>query len=87
MTTGVRDNPTEQQFELDVDGHVAVLVYEKHRDAIVFVHTEVPPALRGRGVGEQLVKGAIEQAQQAGLRISATCPYVRRYLQKHPLSA
>jgi predicted GNAT family acetyltransferase len=86
MTSTVRDNTGAQQFELDVDGQIAVLAYQRHHNSIVFVHTEVPPPLRGRGIGEQLVKGGIEQAQQAGLRIAATCPFVRHYLEKHPLT-
>jgi predicted GNAT family acetyltransferase len=87
MTSNVRDNTDAHRFELEIDGQVAVLAYQRQRDAIVFVHTEVPSSLRGRGVGEQLVKGALEQAQQAGLRIVATCPFVRRYLERHPLAS
>jgi predicted GNAT family acetyltransferase len=48
------------------------------------VHTEVPEELRGRRVGDTLVKAALEAGRAAGLRIVAVCPFVRAYLRKHP---
>jgi predicted GNAT family acetyltransferase len=48
------------------------------------VHTEVDPKLRGHGVAEALAKAAIEHARTHGLHIVATCPYVQRWLAKHP---
>jgi uncharacterized protein len=52
---------------------------------MVFVHTEVPPALRGGGLGERLVRAGLNAARTEGLRIVAVCPFVRAYLGKHPL--
>jgi len=48
------------------------------------VHTEVASGLRGRGVGEALAEAAIAYARAEGLSIVATCPYVQRWLAKHP---
>ena len=79
-----RDNREARRFELDVDGHVAFMEYERRPDAIVLKHTEVPGALRGRGVGNQLVKQAIDHARSEGLRLIVRCPFVRAYLEKHP---
>jgi hypothetical protein len=44
------------------------------------IHTEVPPALRGRHLGDTLVKAALEAGRAAGLRIVVVCPFVRAYL-------
>jgi predicted GNAT family acetyltransferase len=44
----------------------------------------VPPASRGRGLGEALVKAALEAARQEGVRVVPVCPFVRAYLQRHP---
>ena len=48
------------------------------------VHTEVDPKLRGRGVAEALAEAAIEHARTHGLHVVPTCPYVQRWLTKHP---
>lgn len=47
-------------------------------------HTETDEALRGRGVGEALVRAALAHARRAGLRVIPTCPFVRRWLARHP---
>ncbi len=81
---GVKDNPDAHRFELVVDGEVAYLEYEHRPHALVLVHTEVPPALRGRRLGEALIKAAFEAARHDGLRIVPVCPYVKAFLRKHP---
>jgi predicted GNAT family acetyltransferase len=48
------------------------------------VHTEVAPTLRGRGVGDALAEAAMDYARAEKLSIVATCPFVRRWLEKHP---
>jgi predicted GNAT family acetyltransferase len=80
----VRDNAERQRFEAVVDGHVASLAYERRPDEIVFLHTEVPEALRGRGIANQLAKAGLEAARAAHLRFVVYCPFVRAYLDKHP---
>jgi predicted GNAT family acetyltransferase len=79
----VVNNEAARQFEMTVDGHVAFLRYAKSGNRIELIHTEVPPALGGRGVGGTLAKAALDYAQQAGLRVIATCPFVRKYLERH----
>ena len=80
----VRDNRGENRFELEQDGEVAILAYDRDDEQVTLVHTEVPPPLRGKGVGEALVRGALEQIRGEGLRVVAVCPFVRAYLKKHP---
>ncbi len=52
----VTHNPEEHRFELTVDGHLAVLDYMLTGNIIIFLHTEVPPVLGGRGLGVNLVE-------------------------------
>jgi predicted GNAT family acetyltransferase len=82
----VNDNRAAHRFELSVDGQVAFLNYDRTADTLVFVHTEVPLALRGRHLGDVLVKAGLDAARREGLRIVAQCPFVKSYLQKHPES-
>jgi uncharacterized protein len=80
----VRNNPTLNRFELDLNGQTAVAYYELKPGVITFKHTEVPPELSGHGIGSKLVRGALEAARVQGLKVVARCPFVDAYLAKHP---
>jgi len=80
----VTDNRAASQFELVVDGQTAVLAYERTPTSLVLVHTEVPPSLRGRHLGDALAKTAIDAAHAERLRLVVVCPFVRAYLRRHP---
>ena len=85
MATGsVRDNKTRQRFELDVGGTVAFANYRLTPGIVIITHTETPPALRGRGIASELVKGALELIRADGHKVVAGCGFVVDYLQKHP---
>jgi predicted GNAT family acetyltransferase len=84
MTDTVRNNTDENRYELSVDGHPAATYYRIADGVITFIHTEVPDALAGRGVGGKLVKGALDQVRAAGLKVVPQCPFVRAYIEKHP---
>ena len=47
-------------------------------------HTFVDPSLRGQGAADQLVRAALEQIQENGGRVEATCSYAVRWLEQHP---
>lgn len=84
-TPQVLDNTDASRYELAVDGAVALLDYKDsplgHR---LLVHTEVPAALQGRGVGSQLVKGVLESARAQGRRIVPVCGFVKAFIGRHP---
>ncbi len=83
MSAAVTDNRTASQFELAVEGQTAVLTYKRRPTTLVLVHTEVPPAIRGRHVGSALAKAAVDAAHAEGLQVVAVCPFVKAYLHKH----
>ena len=85
MNPDVSDAPDAQRYEARLDGQLAgILEYIVKRGRIALVHTEVAPAFEGRGVGAALARFALDDARGRGLRVIASCPYVRSYLQKHP---
>ncbi|MDE3155178.1 MAG: N-acetyltransferase, partial [Acidobacteriota bacterium] len=51
---------------------------------LVLVHTEVPPALRGRGLADRLAAAALDYARAHHLAIVPVCPFVKKYLTRHP---
>ena len=82
--TSVRDNKAKSRFELDIDGNIAFANYRATPLAVIITHTETPAALRGRGIGSELVKGALELIRADGRKVIAGCGFVLDYLDKHP---
>jgi predicted GNAT family acetyltransferase len=82
--SAVRDDKTRSRFELDVDGAVAFADYRLAGDRVIITHTETPPALRGRGIASQLVKGALDLIRADGHKVVAGCSFVVDYLDQHP---
>ena len=72
------------RFEIRVDGLVAELTYSMRGDTITFLHTGVPSALEGQGVGRKLVMAGLDYARTNGLKIKSLCSFVSDYLQRHP---
>jgi uncharacterized protein len=85
-TVEVRDNPEESRFEAYVDGQLAGFsAYLLAGTTLTFVHTEVDDAFEGRGVGSSLVRQELDQLRERdGLRVTASCPFVRAWMRKHP---
>jgi uncharacterized protein len=80
----VIDNTDERRFEMEVEGSVAFVAYRRDEERIVLTHTEVPPALSGKGVGSKLAHDVLEEARRRGLRIVPRCEFIAAYLQRHP---
>jgi len=83
MTAVVRDNKALSRFELDVGEAVAFANYRRVGDRVIITHTETPPALRGRGIASELVKGALALIGADGLKVVAGCSFVVDYLRQH----
>ena len=86
MSAVVADAPERQRYEARIeDGELAgVLEYVVKHGRIALVHTEVSPGHEGQGIGAALARFALDDARHRGLRVIASCPYVRRYLARHP---
>ena len=80
----VRDNRSEQEFELVVHGERAIAAYQLEGDTIVFTHTIVPPAIEGRGVASKLIRAALDQSRDRGLKVIPQCSFVRGWIANHP---
>ncbi|TYB62706.1 N-acetyltransferase [Nonomuraea sp. PA05] len=85
MAVEIVDNTTESRFEILVDGKVAGFAdYLLLPTKIVFTHTEVLPAYEGQGLAGKLVAHALQASADTGLRVVPRCPYVAKYIQRHP---
>lgn len=83
MPSAVRDNVQQHRFELEVEGHLAISVYKREKGVITFIHTEVPDALGGKGVGSLLARGALDMVRAKGEKVVAQCPFIAAFIAKH----
>ncbi len=84
MAEAIRDNPARQRYELDTPGGLAFIDYQRSGRVVTMMHAEVPPAVRGRGFGARLVRGALDLARGRGETVIPRCPFVASYLRRHP---
>jgi predicted GNAT family acetyltransferase len=80
----VIDEKDRHRFAVHLDGREAELVYRLEGDRLILVHTGVPDELGGQGIGGQLVRAAVDRAEQEGLTIAPWCPFARKWLEDHP---
>ncbi|MFC3492134.1 GNAT family N-acetyltransferase [Glycomyces rhizosphaerae] len=81
----VRRVDAERLYEIAVDGARAGLTaYRDRGDQRIFYHTEVDKASARQGLASTLVEQALTDARAAGRRIVPVCPYVARFIKKHP---
>lgn len=87
------DAPTVQRddennrYVLTVDGETAgfaEVVREGSRAR--FVHTQIDPEFRGRGLSEILAAEALGDAARSGDTIVPLCPFMAKYLRSHDVA-
>lgn len=78
-------NETKVRYLVTIDGHNAEMTYSRAGERrIIIDHTAVPDALRGRGVGQALVRRAVEDARANGRTIFLLCPFAKAQIARHP---
>ena len=80
----VTHDPDDSRFEYRAGGSVAELVYRLRGERMVLLHTGVPDAMEGHGVGGELVRAAVGYAASQGLTVVQACPFARDWLERHP---
>lgn len=84
MSIEVRHNEGASRYEVVVDDRLAGIAdYRFDGETVVFPHTEIDPQLRGRGLGEHLVRGALDDVRRTGRRIVPACWYVREFVERN----
>lgn len=80
-----QDSPTKGRYRLVIDGVEAEMTYSRISPELIIIdHTGVPDALRGRKVGERLVRQAVEDARRDGVSILPLCPFAKAQINRHP---
>ena len=65
----------------EVAGFIA---YRRGEGVLTLVHTDVDPRWEGKGVGSELVRGALDDLRARGLKVRPLCPFVAAYIRRHP---
>ena len=81
----IHHEPAAHRFVARTAGVEAVLEYATlNAKTLDYHHTFVPPALRGGGIASQLTEYALRYARDNGFKVRPTCPFVARYIERHP---
>ena len=84
MDPDITDNADGHQYELPVEGDVAVVIYNLSEPNLMITETLVPQHLEGRGIASRLARHVIADARERGLVVLPVCPFFAAYFQKHP---
>ena len=84
--TQVTNNTDRSRFEIrDAEGRLAGFAEYREGDGVRdFVHTVVKDEYEGQGIGGRLARAALDQTRSEGLRVVATCPFIKGWIGKHP---
>ena len=81
----VQHDSAGQRFTTEVAGGTAELGYRRIDPTTVdLVHTKVPDAAAGQGIGGKLAQAVFTWARQSGTKLVITCPFVKKWLERHP---
>lgn len=84
MEPTVHKAEDRSRYELVLDGDV-VGVADYHDDGtrVVLPHTVIDPHMRGRGLGDVLVAGALDDLKNQGRRVVPTCWFVAEFIERN----
>jgi uncharacterized protein len=83
----IQDAPAASRYEATLGEPprlVAFVDYRMHDLAIALLHTEVQPGFEGQGIGGRLAAGVFDDLRERGLRVIPKCPFIVRWLERHP---
>lgn len=87
VTITREDRPTGGRFIAHVDGvdEPAEMTFSRASPTLIIIdHTGVPDAMRGMGIGRQLVEKAVVEARETGTKIIPLCPFAKAQIARHP---
>jgi predicted GNAT family acetyltransferase len=76
-------NQHHQRFELVEAGLIAFADYRRQGTSLVIPHVESPPALRGKGTADRLMRAIAAYAREQHLVITPLCGYARAWFRRH----
>ena len=85
MNPELKHNEAQSRYELLMGERVAGHAdYRKQGDVFVFTHTEIDQAFEGQGLGSKIAAFALGDVQKRGAKADPRCPFIAKYIDKHP---
>jgi predicted GNAT family acetyltransferase len=85
MSASVSRESNPDRFEVTSGDAVAGFAqFVDHDGRRVFFHTEIGEEFGGQGLAGIVVEEAVKATREEGLTLVAVCPYVKKWLTKHP---
>lgn len=85
MDAEVRNATDHSRYELVMDGEVVgIAEYHRTGDALVFPHTVIQSDRRGQGLGDLLVRAALDDVRARGDKVVPQCWFVRDFVNANP---
>jgi len=84
VSVPVLRNADRGRFEVVVGDQTAFLTYHLNQHVLSLIHTEVPPSLRGKRLGDALARSALDYARDQGFTVKPFCQFVAGFIHRHP---
>lgn len=79
-------NEDESRYEIHSGDVLAGFAkFERRPGEILFTHTEVDPAFRGKGLAGELASFALPDAAASGDTLVPHCPFMRKHLEENEI--
>lgn len=80
-----KTGPSRIWLENEAGESVAEVYYPPVSSKVVDIrHTVVNSSLGGKGIGGEMLQMVAEQLEKEGRKARLTCPYAKRWWEKHP---
>ncbi len=77
------NNTVRHRYEMVVQDWMAHVTYVQAGREIALVHTSVPTALEGQGVGSDLARSVLDDIRRSGLKIVPECAFIAGFIKRH----
>ena len=80
----IADAPDRERYQVLLGGEiVGFAAYRARPGLIAFIHTEVADKVQGRGIGDRLIRFALEDARARRLAVLPFCPFVKAFMERN----
>ncbi len=83
LDPAIQHDRKRARFQVSVESHQAHLEYREDNGRLVITHTEVPPAIGGKGIAAALVVAALEYARAGSMKVVPACEYAAMFMRRH----
>ncbi len=86
MTLTVTHEPDSERYTVhDGEELRGFIAYDRRDGVIQLIHVEVPPFLRNKGVGGEVVQAVLDHLRSESTdRVQPRCPFAVMWMRRHP---